>query len=295
MEGTLGTQAGKTQNPSPWLALVKYGALVALALAVFFGVFLYFRELVLLVSYRSLVLIGLFFAFAVAASALFLFMRRAVQGFRGLEGAPRILFALILLALLVLGVIVTSVGTRVLPQRYADRAEAFTLSGVPAYLTISPKTIASADVRQHLHALVNTERARQGLPVLAYDAALETIAQRHSDEMATGHYLEHVNQGGEDAIARGNKAGYSCKKDYGVKGNTRIQSAGIGENLALTPLGNVVGCGGVYTAEGVARCTFQGWLNSTEHRKNILTPTYAQEGIGIARADKEFYITQNFC
>lgn len=283
------------ENPSPWLALIKYGSLFVLALIVFLSVFLYFRELGLLVTYRAIVWCALIFALAACGGSIFLLAREAVRGYKALGGTQRILFVLIFSVLLVLALVAASIGAQALPRAYADRADAFTLAGLPSYLGAAPGAITPSDVAQHLHVLVNAERARQGLQTLAYEPALEAIAQRHSNEMAANRYLEHVNKAGEDAIARGNRAGYRCKKDYGVVGNTHLESVGIGENLALTPLGNVVGCGSVYAAEDIARCTLEGWLNSTEHRKNILTQTYTQEGIGIARVEKDFYITQNFC
>jgi uncharacterized protein YkwD len=295
MEDHLAVQPERTETPNPWFVIVKYSTISALALIVFFSVFLYFRELVLLFSYRALVLAALFFTFITVLGSIFLFIRAAIREFKILEGTPRILFVAILIVVTVLAVVAASVGMRVLPKLYGDKTETLTLSGISAYLSVSPDAIALPDVAQRIHALVNAERAKQGKTVLSYDSALEKIAQNHSNDMAANLYLEHINKAGEDAIARGNKAGYTCKKDYGVIGNTRLESAGIGENLALTTLGNVVGCGGVYTAEDIARCTVDGWLNSTEHKKNILMPTYAREGIGIARVEKTLYITQNFC
>jgi len=153
----------------------------------------------------------------------------------------------------------------------------------------------SVDIARAIHKLINEERTKQQLSLLSYDNVLESIAQAHSRDMANNTYLEHINGRGEDAIVRGKKAGYLCEKDYGVVGTTRIQSSGIGENLALTPLGDVQGCGSVFDADAIARCTVQGWMNSEEHRKNILTAIYDREGIGIVRNKNDFYITQNFC
>jgi len=51
------------------------------------------------------------------------------------------------------------------------------------------------------------------------------------------------------------------------------------------------------TPEEIARSTVDGWMDSQGHRKNILTPYYTSEGIGvdISWSDHRVYITQNFC
>jgi uncharacterized protein YkwD len=51
-----------------------------------------------------------------------------------------------------------------------------------------------------------------------------------------------------------------------------------------------------YTLDQIAHKTVQGWMNSPGHRKNILTPHWQNEGIGISVApDGAVYFTQNFC
>ena len=46
----------------------------------------------------------------------------------------------------------------------------------------------------------------------------------------------------------------------------------------------------------IAETTVKGWMNSPGHRKNILTPHWRSEGIGIAISpDDKVYITENFC
>jgi uncharacterized protein YkwD len=50
------------------------------------------------------------------------------------------------------------------------------------------------------------------------------------------------------------------------------------------------------TAGKIAESTVHGWMNSQGHRKNILTPRWKSEGIGVAISpDDKVYITQNFC
>ena len=100
--------------------------------------------------------------------------------------------------------------------------------------------------------------------------------------MAAHHYFAHINPAGQNPTARGTAANYSCRKNYGSDDNL-----GIAENLFLNNL---------YTAatfysnretvyqwnspEDIAQITVSGWMNSSGHRKNILTPTFDRQGIG---------------
>ena len=45
----------------------------------------------------------------------------------------------------------------------------------------------------------------------------------------------------------------------------------------------------------VAKDAVNGWMDSPGHRKNILTPEFDREGIGVKVSAFSIYITQNFC
>ncbi len=46
----------------------------------------------------------------------------------------------------------------------------------------------------------------------------------------------------------------------------------------------------------IAETTVQGWMKSPGHRRNVLTPYFRSEGIGVVISnDGKVYITQNFC
>ncbi len=50
------------------------------------------------------------------------------------------------------------------------------------------------------------------------------------------------------------------------------------------------------SADTLARKVVAGWMHSPGHRKNILTPHWKREGIGVAiGAGEKVYVTQNFC
>lgn len=162
---------------------------------------------------------------------------------------------------------------------------------------VYPYPITLTGLEQRVHDLINQQRAREGLGSLSFDPALAGIARNHSEDMAAQHYFAHMNPGGQDPTARGTAAGYSCRKNYGL-----YYTYGIAENLFLN---NLYSSATFYSnretvyhwnsPEAIAQITVAGWMNSTGHRENILTPAFDREGIGIAIASEKVYITENFC
>ncbi len=279
-------------SPRSWVQVLRHLAIVLLAALVFASVFLYFPELVLLVKFPGVGWLALLFALVVFFRSLFLTASWTRRWFGQQEGLSKVLFALIVLTALLLALIGFGKLVRALEPVYGERFASLQWAELPSYLRLRGNVIDSDALEQRIHGLVNEERTKQGLRPLAYDAALAAIAQKHSEDMAQRLYLEHLSPEGVTAIQRGEQAGYPCDKRTATN-----RSHGIGENLALIPLGNVAGCGSVYNTRDVVRCTVRGWMDSEEHRKNILASTYESEGIGVALAEnkRDYYITQNFC
>jgi uncharacterized protein YkwD len=149
-----------------------------------------------------------------------------------------------------------------------------------------------------VHELINQQRTVEGLAAMSFDPALGDIAKKHSEDMATRNYFSHLNLAGENPTARGTSAGYSCRKDYGS-----YYTYGIAENLfqnnlysSATYFSNGETVYDWNSPEEIAQITVSGWMNSSGHRENILTPTFDREGIGVAIAsDDKVYITEDFC
>lgn len=156
--------------------------------------------------------------------------------------------------------------------------------------------VDGTDVARRIHAYVNAERVRRGLAALDWDAQLARIALRHSRDMAKRNYLSHDNPEGQDFDARYRQGGYRCSIRVG-----NLVHAGA-ENIALGRLYNamrVVNGVADYdwnSAEQIARKVVDGWMDSRGHRRNILTPHWRREGIGVeVHPDNKVYVTQNFC
>lgn len=153
---------------------------------------------------------------------------------------------------------------------------------------------------RRIHALVNAERGKQGLKPLLYDTKLARLATQHSLDMAGRGYFEHRNPEGEDATNRAARQGFETSRRIGYK----QYKSGIGENIYRDRLfegfvlvyreGRPQASPRWYEPETLARRTVAAWMNSADHRENLLTAAYRGHGIGLA-LDKEdrIFITQN--
>lgn len=165
---------------------------------------------------------------------------------------------------------------------------------VPAKRT--KPAVSIPELEREVHLLVNKEREARGLSSLSWNSELSGIARGHSHDMAKRGFFSHQSPEGLGFPDRYRRAGYSCSVP---QGNTIYMGA---ENIFQNNLYDRV----VYTGREarydwnslrkIAETTVQGWMNSPGHRKNILTPVWRSEGIGIAVSpDDKVYITQNFC
>ena len=101
---------------------------------------------------------------------------------------------------------------------------------------------------------VNQLRLRYNLPPLKLNAQLCNAAQTHAETIAQTGTITHADAHGRRADYRASAAGYFYHR--------------LGENLAA----------GQPTWERALHA----WLNSPDHRANLLTPDYRELGIGFA-------------
>lgn len=106
--------------------------------------------------------------------------------------------------------------------------------------------------------LHNQTRAQRGLGTLCVNATLTRAARAHSLEMIQRDYMSHNSYNGETPGARLRRFGYDWRT--------------YGENVAW-------GSAGSYSSP---ETRFKAWMNSPEHRANILNGTFREIGIGTA-------------
>ncbi|MCX7950695.1 MAG: SafA/ExsA family spore coat assembly protein [Clostridiales bacterium] len=127
---------------------------------------------------------------------------------------------------------------------------------------VETKSIESEVVR-----LVNVERAKAGLPALKENWQLSRIARYKSQDMINKNYFSHYSP------TYGSP--FDMIESFGIK------FSAAGENIAM----------GQRTPQEVMNA----WMNSPGHRSNILSPSYTEIGVGLAK-DKSgrCYWTQMF-
>lgn len=147
---------------------------------------------------------------------------------------------------------------------------------------------------QQIHDDVNDMREQHVLDPLTFDQELADIARDYSQDMAEREFFDHYSPEGEDFTDRYAAAGYDCE----VRDGDQIYTGG--ENLALNSIGRPVQDGErreFHTdIEDVSQAIVRGWMESPEHRENILQPAWENQGIGVHVTDEgAVYVTQKFC
>lgn len=113
--------------------------------------------------------------------------------------------------------------------------------------------------------LHNQTRESNNLATLCVSEILTEAARSHSQEMIDQDYFSHSSYNGESFSARLERFGYDSYEK-------------VGENIAW-------GSGSLASPENI----FQGWMESSGHRENILDPDYREVGIGTAMGECEGY------
>lgn len=154
---------------------------------------------------------------------------------------------------------------------WAEPAGVSALSTTPVTGIVHPEAVE----RQVLE-LTNRQRQANGLlPALQAEETLRKIARGHSDDMLQRGFFDHENPDGEspaDRVAR------QHRRLIGISGENIWECS----NCSQPP----------YT--DLAEIIVDGWMNSHDHRRNILKPEFTHLGVGISIAGHQVKATQCF-
>lgn len=133
------------------------------------------------------------------------------------------------------------------------------------------KVSTAFDVERATFDLVNHVRASKGLEELLWNEQIAEIARLHSRNMASYQFFSHKGIDGTMVDDRAEQFGLA-------------NWYSIGENIAYMR--------GFDDPAGVA---VEKWMQSTSHRRNVLTPNWKESAIGVsATSDGTYYFTQVF-
>lgn len=138
---------------------------------------------------------------------------------------------------------------------------------VGAMVQTVPALAADYDVVRGVVGLTNNARARAGCGPVTLSPRLSYAAWQHSRDMAGRDYFSHGSPGGSSPGSRVNSVGYRW--------------SAYGENIAW--------------GQRDARDVMNDWMNSPDHRENILNCRFRNIGVAVAYNGRGVpYWTQDF-
>jgi uncharacterized protein YkwD len=123
-----------------------------------------------------------------------------------------------------------------------------------------PGSVSTGSFRASTLCLLNRERRARGMRKLRTNTRLGRAARGHASDMAQRHYFTHDSLSGQNFTSRIRRTGYM----------RRARSWTVGENLAW-------GTGD----KGSPREIVVAWMNSPQHRANILQRRFREIGVGV--------------
>jgi hypothetical protein len=125
-------------------------------------------------------------------------------------------------------------------------------------MPLTPEEVAGLTVHEaEIMDLVNDERARAGLKPLNFSPRMAVMARGHSYDMAIRRY-------------------FARNSPEGITPADRLRGVGI---ESREPAENIY-MDDVRDADGLPQRTLKAWLASAEDRTNLLSPAFAESGVG---------------
>jgi uncharacterized protein YkwD len=145
-----------------------------------------------------------------------------------------------------------------------------------------PIAVQSAPImEQQFIEKINAERTRRGLGALTTDPILMRAATDHSREMCALNYLDHHSP--TPGMTTPMKRYLKTLTDMGADAPGALT---VGENIEYCRVPN-----NQYTADFGHKV----FMNSPEHRTNLLQPIYTKVGVSVCRNAKgEVWVTEMF-
>ena len=135
------------------------------------------------------------------------------------------------------------------------------------------------DLEQRLIDLTAERRQAAGAPPLQPDYGLRTAARAHALDMLERRYFDHVGPDGRDVSDR---VAILDRRFIGTTGENLAQEKGI----EVADLKEQVG--------PLALRIVDGWMQSPEHRQNLLDKRYTHFGLAAAGQGKRLVIVHDF-
>ena len=169
--------------------------------------------------------------------------------------------------------------------------------------SISPMDISghsgldTNEIALAIHKYINIERESAGLNALEWNDTIAGIAGSHSADIGRNGFLEHQSPTTGSFSDRYESAGFKCANRVGDVYYSGAENVFMGHTYGKTYYKNdkIVGREWLNNDE-IAKRVVKSWMESPINRKNILTPYFLEQGVGVSITDKyEVLATENFC
>jgi uncharacterized protein YkwD len=162
--------------------------------------------------------------------------------------------------------------------------------GVTAPATAGPSTASAPSapdltgishpeaLERKILELVNEERRKDGSSPLQPESTLDSIARGHSDDMLARGFFDHLNP---DGLAASDRVAINHRRLIGTCSENIWKGSGLDPSDV-----NKLATEMMYGENG--------WMNSADHRANILRREFTHLGVGISIRGSEVRATQNF-
>ncbi len=127
------------------------------------------------------------------------------------------------------------------------------------------------NLRQDIAQAINQYRQANGIPTLTLDSQICDVAEEHAQNLRL-YKFDHLAPDGSSAFTRVIRRG--------------IPAATVGENLAEIPL--------EYQDQEIGDLLLKRMLESPEHRRNIINPSFNRIGVSIIKDSNRYYTVQVF-
>jgi uncharacterized protein YkwD len=149
-----------------------------------------------------------------------------------------------------------------------EAAPVTTIQSAPANVSQPVELVRAQDKALALLEAMNEARRAEGLSALEWDASLEEVGYARAANLVEHGYFDHYAPDGESAFS-----------ELAARG---IRYRLAGENLARNN----------YLDTKTVAAAFDGLMNSTGHRANILEPRFSSVGVACVREGKMWiYVT----
>lgn len=159
-------------------------------------------------------------------------------------------------------------------------------------------------VESRILEAINNIRRAEGLSELQDQSVISIISRRHSNELASFVNNQSENQSDDDVIA--SPPITHTGATFGQSHQERLEHYGVasivsGENIIGQPLIDTILFADdriisekALPLERIIRDSVDAWMQSPQHRANILLPEYTHTGIGAVISGQHIIITQVF-